>query len=97
MIKPDVYVKEDQSSLINDCGGFIYEVCTFIQYENIYNQANHKYFTSDKEILNIIRFYKITPYIEIQCYLYSAPLWWLIENDFTLYKKPEKKKRIIKK
>ena len=96
MIKPDVYIKDDQSALINECGYFIYEVCTFVQFENVYNMANHRYFTSEKEIPNIIRFLKINSYIEVHCYLYSAPKKWLINNNFILYVKPEKKKRIIK-
>jgi hypothetical protein len=93
MIKSDVYVKDDQSALINDCGYFIYEVFTFVQFENVYNMANHRYFTSTKEIPNIIRFFKINPYIEVQCYLYSAPKKWLIENNFILYSKPLKIKK----
>jgi len=96
MIRPDIYVKDDQSCLIDDCNRFIYEVFVFSQFENVYSLSNHKYFTSKKEIPNIIRLLKITPYISIECDLYSAPLKWLIDNNFILYKEPEKKKRIIK-
>lgn len=96
MIKSDVYVKDNQSCLLDDCGRFIYEVFVFVQFENVYNLANHRYFTSNKEILNIVRSFKINPYITIECDLYSAPKSWIENNNFILYRKPEKKKRIIK-
>ena len=35
MIKSDVYVKDNQSCLIDDCGRFIYEVFVFVQFENV--------------------------------------------------------------
>ena len=96
MIKLDVYVKEDQSALADDCKRFIYEVSTFVRYENIYNMANHNLFTSEKEIPNIVRSFQMTSYIEVQCELYAAPKEWLLENGFILYVKPEKKKRTLK-
>lgn len=97
MIKPDVYVKEDQSALVDDCKRFIYEVATFVRYENIYNMANHNLFTSEKEIPNIVRSLQITSHIEVSCDLYAAPKEWLLENGFILFVKPEKKNRTLKK
>lgn len=91
-----VYVKNEESALVNCCGQFVYEVCVFVHFRGIYNMANSKFFYSDKE-LNIVPILKISPYIEVQCYLYSAPLKWLLNNGFNLYIKPEKKKRIKKK
>jgi len=91
-----IYIKDDESALVDPCGRFIYEVCVFVKYENIYNLANHKWFTSEKEIPNIIRSLQIDPFIEVQCHLYSAPKSWLINNDFDIYVPKEKKKRIIK-
>lgn len=97
MKRPDVYIKGKESSLVNTCGQFVYEVSTYVRFENIYNMANTMLFYSDKEIQNIVNYAKITPYIEVQCHLYSAPLKWLLNSGFTLYVKPEKKKRIKKK
>lgn len=91
-----VYVKDDKSVLADTCGRFIYEVYVFVMYENTFSTANHKYFSSDIEILNIIESYYVTPNIEINCTMYSAPLSWLIENDYVLWVKPVKKKRITK-
>lgn len=91
-----IYIKDDESALVDPCGRFIYEVCVFVRYENIYNMANHKWFTSEKEIPNIVKSLQMTEHIEIQCHLYSAPKSWLINNDFSMYEPKEKKKRIIK-
>lgn len=96
MKREDVYIKDKQSALINKCGQFIYEVLVYVRFENIFNLANHQLFSSDKEIKNIVSPVYISPHIEIQCYLYSAPKRWLIDNNFILYVKPEKKKRILK-
>lgn len=90
------YIKENQSALVNTCGQFVYEVFTYVQFDNVYNMANNKIFYSDKEIKNFIPVLKVSPYIEVQCHLYSAPLNWLLDNGFVLYTKPEKKKRIKK-
>lgn len=91
-----IYIKDDESALVDSCGRFIYEVCVFVRYENIYNIANHKWFTSEKEIPNIIRSLQISPFIEVQCHLYSAPKRWLIDNGFDIYVPKEKKTRTIK-
>jgi hypothetical protein len=93
----DIYVKEGQVALVDNCNRFVYEVFVFVQHKNIFSTANHKYFSSEKEIKNIVSIYQHDEYIQTCCDLYSAPLKWLIENDFTLYVKPEKKKRIYKK
>lgn len=91
-----IYVKDEDSALADPCGRFIYEVCVFVKFENTYNMANHKWFTSEKEIPNIIRSLQISPYIEVQCHLYSAPKKWLIDSGFDIYVPKEKKKRTIK-
>jgi hypothetical protein len=88
-----IYIKDDQVVLLDKCGRFIYEVFVTVKFENIFSIANHKYFTSDIEILNIVRCHEVSPYIKVECDLYSAPLKWLIKNDFILYIKPEKKLR----
>ena len=86
-MKDNVYVKEDESALINTCGQFVYEVSMFVNYEGIYSLANHTYYYSDKYIKNIIKIKQISKYIEIHCDLFSAPEKWLNENNFILQEK----------
>ncbi len=95
-MKPKTYVKDDESALINYSGRFVYEVLVYINHEDILSLHNHKLFSSDKPIKNVIRFTKISKYLEVECCLYSAPEKWLLENGFIEFVKPEKKKRIKK-
>lgn len=95
-MKPKTYVKDDEAALINHSGRFVYEVLVYVNHEGILSLHNHKLFSSDHPIQNVVRFTKITKYIEVECCLYSAPEKWLIENGFIVYVKPEKKKRIKK-
>jgi len=88
----NVYVKEDESALINTCGQFVYEVSMFVNYEGIYSLANHTYYYSDKYIKNIIKIKQISKYIEIHCDLFSAPEKWLNENNFILQESKKLKK-----
>lgn len=87
------YIKDKQAVKVDSCNRFIYEVMVFVYYENIFSMAQHKYFSSETYIENIIESYYKSPNIEICCELYSAPKDWLIDNDFILYVEPEKKKR----
>lgn len=91
---PIYYVKDNKSVVLDSCGRFIYEVMVFVQYENIVSMARHEYFSSNIEIPNIIDSYNVNKYVRIECYLYSAPKEWILDNDFMLYVKPEKKKII---
>lgn len=93
----DIYIKENQAVLLDNCGRFIYEVFVFVKYKNIFSTVNHRYFSSETEIKNIISSYQYNEFIEIYCELYSAPLKWLLDNEFVVYVKPEKKKRNYKK
>jgi len=92
----EIYVKGDQFVRIDECNRFIYEVSVYVKYQNIYSMVNHKYFSSDKEIVTFIDKVVINQFTTIYCELYSAPKEWIIENEFTLYIKPEKKKRVKK-
>lgn len=89
----EFYIKENKAVRVDSCNRFIYEVMVFVWYENIYSMVNHKYFSSEVEIKGVIESYFVTPNIEIYCKMYSAPLQWLIDNDFILYIKPAPKKR----
>ena len=92
-----IYVKEGRTVFMDNCNRFIYEVFVFVQHKNIFSTVNHKFFSSEKEIKKVIENYKVTENITINCELYSAPIRWLLDNDYDLYVKPEKKKRNYKK
>lgn len=85
-----VYSNEDQSAIINLNNQFVYEVFVYLTFENVFMMVNHQLYASDKEIKNIIEVKKINKFIEIHCYLYSAPKNWLEENNFSLYINPKK-------
>jgi hypothetical protein len=89
----EFYVNGDKAVRLDNCNRFIYEVMVNVYYDNIFSMVNHKYFTSETEIPNVIESYYVTPSIEICCEMYSAPKSWLNDNDFILYVKPEKKSK----
>lgn len=92
-MKPIIYVKDNISALIDENNKFIYEVSIFISYKNIYHLHSTELFSSDIEIKSIIESYNIDKNITINCKLYAAPKEWLVNNKFTIWSKPEKKKR----
>lgn len=73
---------------------FIYEVSVNIWYKGLYSMYKNTLYISKKYIPNIIESYFLTKYIEIFTTLHSAPISWLNKNNYILYVKPEKKKRI---
>jgi hypothetical protein len=89
----DLYIKDNKTVKLDSCNRFIYEVTVNACYNDIFSMIDHRYFSSNEEILNVIDSFYITPNMEICCELYSAPLNWLVENDYTLYIETEKKKR----
>ena len=91
--KSKVYVKGDESALINYSGQFVYEVSVYINFQDTLSLARHSLFYSDKPIDKIVRFFKYSKYIEVFCDLYSAPEKWLLDNEFVLFVKPEKIKK----
>lgn len=92
--KITVYIKDKQTSLVSYT--FIYEVSVCARFKGYYSIANTAYYSTKKELLNIVESFYKNSHIEITCELYSAPLKWLIENGFSIYTKPEKKKHIKK-
>ena len=76
------YSKDGRVVLLDDCGRFIYEVFIFVKYQNIYSLHGHKYFSSEKEITNVIDIFHVSNHISVECALYSAPLYWLKQNNF---------------
>ena len=89
----NLYFKDGEIVLVDNCNRFIYEVYVSVKFDNIYSIVDHKYFSSDKEILNIVKKYKVDKYIDISCELYSAPINWLEDNEYFPYVKPIKVKR----
>ena len=87
------YRKEDSFVRIDECNRFVYEVTLYIKFENIYNQANHKYFSSEKEIPKIVKEYNINNNMVIYTELIYAPKRWLIENGYQLYVSEKKKRK----
>lgn len=92
----EIYHKDGKFIRIDNCNRFIYEVSLYVKYQNIYSMINHKYFSSNIEIPNVIDQININNNITIYCEIYSAPKSWIIDNEYVLYVKPEKKKRIKK-
>jgi hypothetical protein len=92
-VSKTVYYKDNNFVYVDKCNRFTYDVYVSIQYGNIFSTPQQYRFASDVEIKNIVKYFKIDKYIDIECFMYSAPLRWLIDNGFAVYIKPEKKKR----
>lgn len=93
-ILDDIFVKRKSAVKINDNNQFIYEVSIHCSFKNYFCVANSEMYVSDIEIKNIVKRFKIDNNITIVCELYSAPLWWLIEEGYVKYVKPIKKVKI---
>jgi hypothetical protein len=87
----NTYTKGQSAILADNCNRFIYEVSIVITYQSLFSVAGVKYFSSPTEISNVIESFKIHKYMEICCSLYSAPLGWLLDNDYSPYSKLKKK------
>ncbi len=97
MQQNNVYVKDDQFVYLDKCNRFTYDVYISIAYKNIFSTARYTRYSSDEEIKGVIKYFKINKYVDIECFMYSAPLRWLIDNEFSIYIKPDKKKRTYNK
>lgn len=91
-MEENIYVNKRNSAFINTNRKFVYEVCVYCYYKNYYSIVNRAYYSSDVEITNYVRSFFRDPHTEIRCELYSAPLPWLLDNGYTKYQKPDKKK-----
>lgn len=87
----NIYVKGEEAVLVNEGKLFIYEVAVYCHYKNYFGLINKVQYSSTKEIANIVSHFKRDSHTEICCDLFSAPLNWLLENDFIKYVKPDKK------
>lgn len=89
-IKNGIVVLEDKAGL------FVYEVSVYCRYKNYFSLINKKYYSAHIEIPGTIGSFYKNPHTEICCELFSAPLQWLIDNQYLRYTKPDKKKRTNK-
>lgn len=80
-----------QSALVGK--KFVYEVCVNLYHKNYYSQIKSTYYMSLEPINNFVPSLFINNNIEITCELHTAPIDWLIDNEFEIWVKPEKKKR----
>lgn len=71
---------------------FLYEVCVNLYHKKYYSQIKKEWYSSLVSIKYIPSVF-INKNIEITCELHAAPIDWLIENNFEVWVKPEKKKR----
>jgi hypothetical protein len=90
-----LYHKGKSGVLLDNCNRFIYEVAIIVTFDNFLSTPLIKYFSSDK-YLEVVSEIKLNKYTIMEIELYSAPLRWLLDNNYIPYKKPEKKKRILK-
>lgn len=88
------YCKNKQGVLLGD--QFVYEVLVFVYFQNTMSLVTRKLFSCDKEINNVVPFYKINKFVEIQCELYMAPESWLIKNNYTKIERNGQKNKVTK-
>ena len=90
-----IYYKKDtkETALVRHI--FIYEVCINLYYKNYFSQIKNEIYSSPKPI-NFVPNVFINKHTQITCELYAAPLDWLVDNNFKIWVKPEKPKRICK-
>ena len=91
MPKEEIYVKGNEAVLINKGNIFMYEVSVYCHYKSYFGIVESKWYTCNQEIPNIISNFKRDSHTEITCCLFSAPLPWLLNNDYIKYVKPDKK------
>lgn len=95
--KEELYHNRDNDFIfINKNNCFVYEVRIFCHYKGYYGLIDDKHYSSNVIIPNIVRRFKKDSHTEICCSLLAAPLSWVLENDYILYVKPDKKIATIK-
>lgn len=89
----EVYAKDKNFIFVDKCNRFVYERLIFVNFNGVFSMVKHDFYYTFQEIKNVVEYFKVSEYIDIECRLYSAPKRWIIDNDYTPYIKPEKKKR----
>lgn len=89
----DIYYKGSESAVVGD--KFIYESSVYTYFKNYVFLTNSAIYESDVPI-KIVESTFVSKHVEIRCELKQAPLDWLIENGFEIWKPKPKKKRKVK-
>ena len=87
----DIYTDGDHFVLTNLNNNFVYEVIVFCRAKGYFAIMDREFYSSEKPIPNIVEHFYRDAHSEIVCTLLSAPLTWLLENDYIKYVKPDKK------
>lgn len=85
-----LYVKNGQSILADPSNMFVYQTLVYANYKGYCSLCNSQYHTSTSEIDGVVGVFNKTPHIQICSELFAAPEFWLIENGFSEYIKPDK-------
>lgn len=91
IVETEIYTKNGLTVIADKSNLFVYEVSVYCRYKNYFSLVNKKYYSSPNEIPGTISSFYKNPHTEICCELFSAPLEWLLENDYKEYVKPDKK------
>lgn len=89
-----IYTKDKEFVLVNKENLFVYESSVYLYHKNYFSLCNQTYFSSTKFIEGVVSTFRKTKHIQMCSELFSAPEQWLIDNEYTVYTKPEKIKRI---
>lgn len=81
-----LYLKDKECVSVGT--SFIYEVFVYLKKDNYCMMINSALYESKIEIKNIIKYYRMSKYIEIITDLKEAPIEWLKDNG---YEKIDKK------
>lgn len=92
-----VYYSNGENILLCDTNNkFIYYSKVNFYSEGYYSMINSSYFSSSVFIPNVISSYFINQNVEKTCELFAAPKKWLVENNYKVCSKPERKKKSFK-
>jgi hypothetical protein len=91
MVQENLYIKKDEAVLISKGKQFVYEVSVFCRYKGYFGIIDNKLYSCNLEIPGIVSHFFRDAHTEIVCKLFSAPLSWLLDNDYIKYVKPDKK------
>ena len=72
----------------------MYETFVYLRTKLSCMVVNSAIFISEKEINNVVEYFRKSPHIEICSQLIEAPEQWLLDNEYREYQKPEKIKRV---
>ena len=89
-----LYMKDSKIVSVGD--SFMYETFVYLRTKLSCMVVNSAIFISEKEINNVVEYFRKSPHIEINSQLIEAPEQWLLDNGYFEYQIPEKIKRVRK-